>query len=137
LLEYRQALGRYYRAHGIAVTADEILVTTGGSEALLFALLATCETGDNVLVPEPFYTNYLGFAVMAGVEVRALPTRAEDGFHLPPRTVVEAKIDARTRAILYSSPGNPTGTVFTSAELSMLRDVALEHGLFLIADDIS
>ena len=135
LLEYRQALGRYYRAHGIAVTADEILVTTGGSEALLFALLATCETGDNVLVPEPFYTNYLGFAVMAGVEVRALPTRAEDGFHLPPRTVVEAKIDARTRAILYSSPGNPTGTVFARAELSMLRDVALEHGLFVIADE--
>jgi aspartate aminotransferase len=135
LLEYRQSLCRYYRRQDIDVAPEEVLVTTGGSEAILFALLAICAPGDNILVPEPFYTNYHGFAVMAGVDVRALPTRGEEGYHLPPRTVIQAKIDGRTRAILYSSPGNPTGTVFSRAELEMLRDVALEHGLFLIADE--
>ncbi len=133
---YREALARYYAGYGIRVSADQILVTTGGSEAILFALMAVCEPGDNILVPEPFYTNYSGFAVMAGVEVRPVPTRAEDGFHLPPRTVLEAGIDSRTRAVLYSSPGNPTGTVFRREELAMLRDVALEQGLFLIADEV-
>lgn len=136
LRDYRQALAGYYASHGIDVSADEILVTTGGSEAILFALMAVCEPGDNVLIPEPFYTNYLGFAIMAGVEVRAVPTRAEDGFHLPPRTVLEGRSDARTRAVLYSSPGNPTGTVYRRDELLMLRDVALEHGLFLVADEV-
>ena len=135
LLEYRQALSRYYQSHGIHASTDEILVTSGGSEAILFALLAVCEPGDNVLVPEPFYTNYTGFAVMAGVEVRALPTRSEEGFHLPPRTVIEARLDERTRGILYSSPGNPTGTVYARDELLVLRDVALEHGLFMIGDE--
>ncbi len=135
LFEYREALSRYYRRQGIAVTPEEILVTTGGSEAILFALLASCAPGDNILIPEPFYTNYHGFAVMAGVDVRPLPTRGEEGFHLPPRTVIQAEIDGRTRAILYSSPGNPTGTVFARDELTMLRDVALEHGLFVIADE--
>jgi aspartate aminotransferase len=136
LPEYREALAKYYQRYDIHVDASEILVTTGGSEAILFALMAICESGDNVLVPEPFYTNYAGFAVMAGVEVRPIPSRAEDGFHLPPRTVIEAHVDARTRAILYSSPGNPTGAVFSRRELEMLRDVALERGLFLIADEV-
>ena len=136
LREYRDALAGYYHRYDIDVTADQILVTTGGSEAILFALMAVCQPGDNVLVPEPFYTNYFGFAVMAGVEVRPIPTRGEDGFHLPPRTVIEPRIDARTRAVLYSSPGNPTGTVYTRGELLVLRDLALEHGLFLIADEV-
>jgi aspartate aminotransferase len=136
LREYREALARYYAEQSIDVKADEILVTTGGSEAVLFALLAVCQPGDNILVPEPFYTNYFGFAVMAGVEVRPIPTRSEDGFHLPPRTVIEAEMDERSRAFLYSSPGNPTGTVFGREELLMLRDVALEHGLFIIADEV-
>jgi aspartate aminotransferase len=135
LPEYRKALSGYYAREGIRITPEQILVTTGGSEAILFALLAICEHGDNILVPEPFYTNYHGFAVMAGLEVRPIPTRVENGFHLPPRTVLEARIDERTRAILYSSPGNPTGTVFTHDELLMLHDVALEHGLFLVADE--
>ncbi|UCE03569.1 MAG: pyridoxal phosphate-dependent aminotransferase [Candidatus Latescibacterota bacterium] len=136
LREYREALARYYVEQSIQVTADEILVTTGGSEAVLFALLAVCQPGDNILVPEPLYTNYLGFAVMAGVEVRPIPTRGDDGFHLPARAVIEARIDERSRAFLYSSPGNPTGTVFGREELLMLRDVALEHGLFIIADEV-
>ncbi len=136
LREYREGLARYYESYAIRVSPDQILVTTGGSEAILFALMAVCEPGDNILVPEPFYTNYFGFAVMAGVDVRPVPTRAEDGFHLPPRTVLEASIDERTRAVLYSSPGNPTGTVFQRDELLMLRDVALEHGMFVLADEV-
>jgi aspartate aminotransferase len=136
LPEYRANLARYYARYDIQLAPDEVLVTTGGSEAILFALMAICEPGDNVLVPEPFYTNYVGFAVMAGVEVRAIPTRGEDGFHLPPRTVLEAHLDPRTRAILYSSPGNPTGAVYRREELEMLRDVALERGLYLLADEV-
>lgn len=136
LLEYREQLAAYYQRFDIPATAEQILVTTGGSEALLFALMTICEPGDNVLIPEPFYTNYLGFAVMAGVEVRAIPSRAEDGFHLPPRTVIEAHIDANTRAILYSSPGNPTGTVYERAELEALQQISLEHGLFVVADEV-
>lgn len=136
LAEYRAGLARYYARFGIKVRPEEILVTTGGSEAILFALLAVCEPGDNVLVPEPFYTNYSGFAVMAGAEVRAIRTRGEDGFHLPPRTVIESQIDARTRAILFSSPGNPTGTIYTRGELEMLREVAVERGLYLLSDEV-
>jgi aspartate aminotransferase len=136
LADYRTGLVRYYARFGIDLRPEEILVTTGGSEAILFALMAVCETGDNVLVPEPFYTNYSGFAIMAGAEVRPIPTRNQDGFHLPPRTVIEARIDARTRAILYSSPGNPTGAVYTRQELEMLRDIALERGLYLLADEV-
>jgi len=136
LAEYRAGLARYYARFDIPVTAEEILVTTGGSEAILFALMTVCETGDNVLVPEPFYTNYSGFAIMAGAEVRGIPTRGADGFHLPPRSVIESLIDSRTRAILWSSPGNPTGAVYTRQELEMLRDLALERGLYLLADEV-
>jgi aspartate aminotransferase len=135
-LEYRQSLAEYYERYDIAVSAEQILVTTGGSEAIIFALMAVCGDGDNILVPEPFYTNYTGFAVMAGVEVRPIPTSAGDGFHLPPRAAIEAAMDKRTRAVLYSSPGNPTGAVFGREELEMLRDLALEHGLYLIADEV-
>jgi aspartate aminotransferase len=134
--EYRAGLAAYYARYDVHVVPEEILITTGGSEAILFALLAVCEPGDNVLVPEPFYTNYAGFAVMAGASVRPIPTRADDGFHLPPRTVIEAAVDAHTRAILWSSPGNPTGAVLTRQELEMLRDVALERGLYLLSDEV-
>lgn len=136
LLPYREGLAEYYARHDIAVDAGNILVTDGGSEAIIFALMAVCGDGDNVLIPEPFYTNYLGFSVMAGVEVRPLPTTAADGFHLPARAAIEAIIDERTRAILYSSPANPTGAVLRRDELEMLRDLALEHGLYLIADEV-
>jgi aspartate aminotransferase len=136
LPEYRQALAEYYRHFDIHVDAEQVLVTTGGSEAILFTLMTLCSPGDNVLIPEPFYTNYLGFAVMAGVEVRGIPSRAEEGFHLPPRTVIEAHIDERTRAILYSSPGNPTGTVFERSELEVLRQLSWDHGLTIVADEV-
>jgi aspartate aminotransferase len=134
--DYRAGLAAYYARYDVHVQPDEVLVTTGGSEAILFALLAVCEPGDNVLVPEPFYTNYCGFAIMAGASVRPIPTRGDDGFHLPPRTVIDAAIDAHTRAILWSSPGNPTGAVLTRKELEMLRDIALERGLYLLSDEV-
>jgi len=133
---YRQSLAGYYERYDISVRPDEILITCGGSEAVIFGLLAVCGDGDNILVPEPFYTNYLGFAAMAGVEVRPIPTSPADGFHLPARAVIEAAIDERTRAVLYSSPGNPSGAVFGREELEMLRDLALEQGLYLIADEV-
>src|SRR5262245_37084115 len=136
LAEYRAGLARYYARFDIHVAPEEILVTTGGSEAILFALMAVCGPGDNVLVPEPFYTNYSGFAMMADAEVRAFPTHGDDGFHLPQRQVIESMIDERTRAILWSSPGNPTGAILTRAELEMLHDVALERGLYLLSDEV-
>ncbi|MHC4764517.1 MAG: pyridoxal phosphate-dependent aminotransferase [Planctomycetota bacterium] len=133
---YRESLSEYYERYDISARPDEILITCGGSEAVIFGLLAVCGDGDNILVPEPFYANYQGFAVMAGVELRPIPTHAADGFHLPAREVIEAAIDGRTRAVLYSSPGNPSGAVFGRAELEMLRDLTLEHGLYLIADEV-
>jgi aspartate aminotransferase len=136
LEEYRRALVRYYARVGITVSYDQILVTTGGSEAILFALFAVAEAGDEILVPEPYYANYNGFADMAGVRVVPITTRAEDGFHLPPRAEIEAVITPRTRAILFSNPGNPTGVIFTKKELDLLSDLALRHDLFLLADEV-
>jgi aspartate aminotransferase len=136
LAEYRDALVQYYSRHGIRVDREQVLVTVGGSEAILFALLGTGSVGDEVIVPEPYYTNYNGFASMAGVRVVPLTTRAEDGFHLPPRKEIEAKITDRTAAILYSSPGNPTGVVYTRDEMEMLKGIALDHDLFLLADEV-
>jgi aspartate aminotransferase len=136
LRAYREGLVDYYAGYGIDVGADDILITDGGSEAIIFALMAVCGDGDNILIPEPFYTNYLGFATMAGVEVRPVPTHAADGYHLPDRSVIEACIDERTRAVLYSSPGNPSGAVLRRDELEMLRDIALEHCLYVIGDEV-
>jgi len=136
LPEYRQALVRYYAGHGITVGIDDILVTVGGSEAILLALLAAGSAGDEVLVPEPYYTNYNGFASMAGVRIVPLTTRSEDGFHLPDRKEIEARVTKRTRAILFSNPGNPTGVVYTREELDMLRDLAIDHDLFLLSDEV-
>src|SRR5262249_10577570 len=106
------------------------------SEAILFALMAVCEPGDNVLVPEPFYTNYSGFAVMADAEVRPVPTHGDNGFHFPPRDVIEKSTDDRTRAMPCSRPSNPTGAAYTRQELEMLRDIALERGLYLLSDEV-
>jgi aspartate aminotransferase len=135
LAEYIAALVEYYRRAGITVGASDILVTTGGSEAISFALDAVADAGDEVVVPEPFYTNYAGFAATAGVRLVPVTCRAEDGFALPGRAAFEAALSDRTRAIIYSNPGNPTGAVYTRAELSMLRDLCAERGLYLIGDE--
>ncbi len=130
------ALRRYYRDLGIELGRDQLLVTTGGSEALLFALLAITDPGDEVLVPEPFYTNYNSYAAMASVRLVPLETEPETGFHLPEREAMERKITERTQAILICNPNNPTGTVYTSDELRTLKEIVLEHDLFLIADEV-
>jgi aspartate aminotransferase len=136
LPEFIEALRTYYAGVGLALEAGEIFVSTAGSEAILFTLGALCDPGDQVLVFEPFYTNYNGFAVLMGVEAVPVTTLAEDGYHLPPRAAVEAKIGPRTRAVLICSPNNPTGTVYTDAEIEMLADVCRERGLYLIADEV-
>ncbi|HEX8917715.1 MAG TPA: pyridoxal phosphate-dependent aminotransferase [Chloroflexota bacterium] len=125
----------YYRNLGVELERNELLVTCGGSEAIVFAMMAVCDPGDEVVVFEPTYANYFGFACMAAVTVRAVTARPEDGYHLPSRAEIEAAITPRTRALLFTTPGNPTGTVYSYDELHILSDIALEHGLFLIADE--
>ena len=136
LEEAREALVRYYLDFGIELDREELIITVGGSEAVIFAFLTTMDPGDQLLLPEPFYTNYNGYAEIAGVELVPLTTRAEEGFHLPPREEIERKLTPRTRAILITNPGNPTGVVYTQEELELLRELALEHDLFLIADEV-
>ncbi len=136
LPEFVEALRAYYHGVGVDVAASEVFVTTAGSEALLFALGALCDPGDEVLVFEPFYTNYNGFSAMMGVVPVAVTTRAEDGYHLPDRRTIEAKIGPKTRAILICSPNNPTGTVYTDAEMATLAAICRDGGLFLIADEV-
>src|SRR5437660_2061953 len=135
LKDYIDALVQYYIGVGIDVQAQDILVTTGGSEAISFALDAVADAGDEVIVPEPFYSNYAGFAVTAGVKLVPVTCLAETGFALPPKAEFERAITSRTRAIIYSNPGNPTGAVYTRPELEMLANLCVEHGLYLIGDE--
>ena len=134
--ELIHSIRQYYEQYDIHFDEDEILVTNGGSEALVFSLIAVCDYQDEVLVPEPFYTNYNGFGNMAGVKVVPITTKAEDGFHLPEKSEIEKVITPRTKAILFSNPGNPTGTIYTKEELYMLSEIAKEHNLFIIADEV-
>lgn len=134
--ELLQATSDYYKTYDIDFSPEDILITNGGSEALLFAFSIVCDPGDNVLVIEPFYTNYNGFAGQVSVEVKGLPTHAENGFRLPAKEEVLAAIDERTRAILVNNPGNPTGVVYTKEEIDMLVEVAMEEDLFIISDEV-
>lgn len=136
LLSLRQALTGYYARFGIDVTAEEIMVTAGGSEALLMTFLACFNPGDEFIMIEPGYANYLGFAVAAGLEVRSVTSRIENGFALPPIEEFEKVITPRTRGILICNPNNPTGYVYSPAELETLRDIVKRHDLFLIADEV-
>ena len=136
LPEYVEALRTYYAGVGAKLTADEIFVTTAGSEAIQFTLCALCDPGDQVIVFEPFYTNYNGFAALSNVECVPVTTSGADGYHLPDRAAIEAKIGPRTRAMLICSPNNPTGTVYTDAEIEMLAAICRDRGIFLIADEV-
>ncbi len=129
------AMVRFYHDMGIELTGDELHVTIGGSEAFAFALQTTCNPGDEILIPEPFYPNYAGHALINGIKVVPITTRIEDGFHLPSAEAIEAKITPRTAAILFSNPGNPTGVGYTRSELEMLAELALRHSLFVISDE--
>jgi len=134
--EYLEALRGYYAGIGFDLGDAELLATTGGSEAISFALFATTSVGDQVLVCEPYYTNYASYATMAGVELVPLPTRGEDGFHLPPVEAWEAAITSRTRAVLLCNPNNPTGTVYTREEVERVGELCRKHDLFLLSDEV-
>jgi len=134
--DLRDAISAYYHSWDIPLDRDDIYITNGGSEALSFAVQTICDAGDQLLVPEPFYANYNTFAKAALAEVVPIPTKAEEGFHLPPQEVIEKLITPRTRAIWISNPGNPTGAVYTPKEIEMLGALAKKHDLYLIADEV-
>ncbi len=134
--ECLETLREYYRRLGIELAADQIIATTGGSEAILFALVACANEGDDALVVEPFYTNYTAFATMAGVRLVPLRARGEDGFHLPPVEEWRRALTPRTRLVLLCNPGNPTGTVYRRDELEATLAFCRENDLFLVADEV-
>ncbi|MCX6826348.1 MAG: pyridoxal phosphate-dependent aminotransferase [candidate division Zixibacteria bacterium] len=136
MANYLDKLSGYYRKCGYDIRPDEIIVTTGGSEAIIFAMTVICQPKDEIIVFEPFYTNYNGFAIQAGVKLVPITTRAENGFHLPSEKTIEKAITKRTKGILYCNPNNPTGTIYTAEELQRLRRLVLKHNLFLLADEV-
>lgn len=133
---YRNKLSEYYKSININVESSEIIVTTGGSEALTFGFMTTCDPGDEVIIPEPFYANYNGFAVAAGLNVVPVTASIETGFALPPVEEFEKKITSKTKAIVICNPGNPTGYLYSKEELEKLRDIVKKHDLFLFADEV-
>jgi aspartate aminotransferase len=134
--EFLATLRTYYTKQGIELKPGEILGTTGGSEAIQFALFACGNPGDEALLAEPFYTNYRAFATLAGITLKPIVARGEDGFHLPPRSEWEKALTPRTRMVIVCNPNNPTGTVYSREELEMLAQFCRDHELFLIADEV-
>ncbi len=132
---YRKKLAAYYAGRGISVNTNEIIVTTGGSEAILFALMSCLNPGDEVIIPEPFYANYNGFAVSAAIKVVPINSSIENNFALPPIEAFEKAVTPKTKAILICNPNNPTGYLYSRAELEVLRDICLKHDLFLFSDE--
>lgn len=132
----RAGLSRYYGKFGISVSPEEIMVTTGGSEAILMSFLALFDPGDELIVTEPSYANYISFAAVCGIRVIGVRTSIEEGFRLPSVEAIEERITSRTRAILLCNPNNPTGYLYTRDELLRLRDIVLKHGLYLISDEV-
>jgi aspartate aminotransferase len=132
---YRKKLVGYYKSVGIDVNEKQIIITTGGSEAILFGFMACLDAGDEVIIPEPFYANYNGFAVEAGVSVVPITSHIENGFALPPIEAIEAKITARTKAIVICNPNNPTGYLYSAAEMEQLKNIILKHDLYLFSDE--
>ncbi|MDI3503814.1 MAG: aspartate aminotransferase [Candidatus Cloacimonadota bacterium] len=133
---YQENLILYYKKHGINLETKDIIVTTAGSEAITFAMIVVANAGDEIIVPEPFYTNYNGFATMASIKLRAITTHAEDGFALPDDSAFEALISDKTKAIMLCNPGNPTGAVYSKAELTRIANICRKHELFLISDEV-
>ncbi len=132
---YRRKLVEYYKRVGIAVTHDQIMITTGGSEAILFSFFTCLNPGDEVIIPEPFYANYNGFACTAGVEVVPITSHIENGFALPPIADFEKVITPKTKAIIICSPNNPTGYLYSRQEMEALKDICLKHNLYLFSDE--
>lgn len=133
---YRRKLASYYQKLGINVDCNEIIITTGGSEAISFAMKVCLNPGDEIIIPEPFYTNYNGFAIDANVKVVPITSNIKDGFALPAISEFEKSITPRTKAIMVCNPNNPTGYLYSKEELLQLRDLVLKHNLFLFADEV-
>ena len=134
--EYRKKIANYYTKRNIPVTSDEIIVTTGGSEALLFAMGSITDPGDEIIIPEPFYANYLGFSTASGVKIVPVISKIEDNFSLPPMEEFEKLISSKTKAILICNPNNPTGYLYSKEEIQKLAEIVKKHDLFLIADEV-
>ena len=133
---YRKGLASYYQSLDIDVSYNDLMVTTGGSEALLFALNSCLDSGDEIIIPEPFYANYNGFSISAGITVKPISTSIDSGFALPPIEDFVKLITPKTKAILICNPGNPTGYLYSQEELELLRDVVKKYNLFLFADEV-
>ena len=135
-LSYRKKLVDYYRKFNINVEADDIVITCGGSEAVQIAFMACLDPGDEIILTEPLYANYLGFAIPAGIKVRTITTKIEDGFALPAVEKFEELINERTKAILICNPNNPTGSLYTPEEMTQIRDMVKKHDLLLFSDEV-
>lgn len=136
ILSYRESMCKYYAKHGIKVNPDEIIVTAGASEAILFAVQTCLNPGDEIIIPEPFYANYNGFATSAGVKVKPIISDIDNGFALPPIAEFEKAITPSTKAIMVCNPNNPTGYLYSREELEVLREIVLKYDLFLFADEV-
>ena len=134
--QYLDAMSKYYATVGLKVEPRNLIATTGGSEAVFFAFLCLAEAGDEVIVAEPFYTNYNSFAAMSGVKLVPVQCRGEEGFHLPAREAFEKALSKRTRFVLLCNPNNPTGTVYTREEVQRVADFCRDHDLFLVSDEV-
>jgi len=133
---YRKKLAGYYKKHQINVDWTDIIITTGGSEAIEIGMMSCLNEGDEIIIPEPYYANYNGFSTQASVSVKPIPSSIESGFALPPISDFEKAITSKTKAILICNPGNPTGYLYTRKELELLRDLVIKHDLFLFADEV-
>ncbi len=135
-LSYRRKLVDYYHRYNISLTPDDIIITTGGSEAVLFAFMSCLNPGDEIIVPEPAYANYMAFAISAGARIRTVSTTIEEGFSLPKVEKFEELINERTRAILICNPNNPTGYLYTKREMNQIRDLVKKYDLYLFSDEV-
>ena len=133
---YRVKLSNYYKTHGLPIDVADIIITTGGSEALLFAMGSTMDSGDEIIIPEPFYANYNGFSTASGVKVVPVISTIDEGFALPPIAAFEKLITPKTKAILICNPGNPTGYLYSKEEIMQLAEIVKKYDLFLIADEV-
>ncbi len=135
-ISYRKKLVQYYKQHNINISPEDIIITTGASEALLFTMQSIMNAVDEIIIPEPFYANYIGFAIESDVIVTPIPSEIENGFALPPIEKFEEKITEKTKAIMVCNPNNPTGYLYSKAELESLRQLAVKYDLYLIADEV-
>lgn len=136
ILSFRKKLVGYYKKYNINVSPDDIIITTGGSEAVLFAFMACLDPGDEIIVPEPAYANYMAFAISVGAVIRTIPSSIEEGFALPPVESFKKLITKRTKGILICNPNNPTGYLYTQKEMDQIRDLVKKHDLFLFSDEV-